>query len=158
GFDVTPLSVSLVNDGFDLSGLDALVVSSGFNVGNLEPDARARLDAWLADGGALVGRGSGGISLNAALGLLPVTAASDPSHANGIVEVDSAGDEVVAGAPPQDSTFVYGGPRWFPEVGDDVVVEQRLADGDFFVAGHWSGDRSPAAGQPIVVRGEADGA
>ena len=158
GFDVTPLSVSLVNDGFDLSGLDALVVSSGFNVGNLEPDARARLDAWLADGGALVGRGSGGIGLNAALGLLPVTAASGPSNANGIVEVDNAGDEVVAGAPSQDSTFVYGGPRWFPEVGDGVVVEQRLADGDFFVAGHWSGDRSPAAGQPIVVRGEADGA
>lgn len=158
GFDVTPLTAGLLNEGFDLASLDALVVSSTFNVSTLQPEARARLDAWLADGGAIVGRGAGGIGLNEALGLLPVAAASGPSNANGIVEVDNTGSEVLAGAPAQDSTFVYGGPRWFPEVGDGVVVEQRLAEGDFFVAGHWSGDRSPAAGQPIVVRGEADGA
>ncbi|WET79834.1 hypothetical protein P3102_00820 [Amycolatopsis sp. QT-25] len=55
-------------------------------------------------------------------------------------------------------SFVYG-PFWFTDLGPSVRVEQRYADGNPLVAGHWrtrddgTGGPLQAAGQAAVVSG-----
>ena len=155
---VQEVSSSALNDGLDLSGLDALYVSSGLSWADLDADARAELRAFVDDGGGVVARGPEGTALNAALGLLDVTAVAGRGDANGVVAVTGADGPLSARAPAH--TFVYS-PLWFTDLGDGVVAEQRLAD-DPLVSGHWrprgdgTGGPRDAAGQALVVRGEDD--
>ncbi|AXH97315.1 peptidase M28 [Ornithinimicrobium avium] len=153
-----PVSSAALNDGLDLSGLDALYVSSGLRWAELTPDARAELRSFVDDGGGVVARGPEGAALNAALGLLDVTAVEGRGDANGVVTVDNATGPLGSGAP--EHTFVYA-PMWFTGLGSGVVVEQRLAP-DPLLSGHWrprddgTGGPGDAAGQALVVRGEDD--
>ncbi len=156
---VQPVTGDALNDGLDLSGLDALYVSSGLRWTGLTQDARAELRAFVEDGGGVVARGPEGAALNAALGLLDVTAVEGRPDANGVVAVENADGPLTAGAPGH--SFVYS-PVWFTDLGAGVVADQRLAD-DPLVSGHWlprddgSGGQDAAAGQALVVRGEPTG-
>ncbi|WP_245812089.1 M14 family zinc carboxypeptidase [Actinophytocola xinjiangensis] len=151
GFDVRPVSTAVLNSGFDLSDVDVLVVSSGLRYDQLEPPARAGVDALLARGGVLT-RGGTGSRFNTDAGLLPVTPVPGRSDANGIVSVTDGTTST--------TSFVYS-PQWFTALGEGVTVEQRYAEGNPLVAGHWiptgegTGGPQDAAGQPAVVSGTA---
>ncbi len=157
GFEVTVVSTAIVNDGtVSFDDLDALYVSStALNPQSFTPEAAAAFEAWLAEGHNVVGRGSSGVTFNTRAGLLPVTATAGRGDANGIAAVVNDPDSPITGDAITES-FVSS-PRWFSTVGAGVRVDQRLADGDFFLAGHWIGQEA-AAGQPVVVSGTARGA
>ncbi|MFD9865366.1 M14 family zinc carboxypeptidase [Streptomyces alboflavus] len=150
-FDVVPVSTAVLNDGFDWRKADVLFVSSGLDRAKLKPAARKRLDAFLAGGGGLVGRGAGGAALNEAAGLLPVTAVQGNGDANGVVRVRNAGGPVAGSG--SGYGFVYA-PMWFTGLGDGVRVEQAYAGGKPLVSGHWRADSSGVGG-PADAAGEA---
>ncbi|MFD5704060.1 M14 family zinc carboxypeptidase [Streptomyces lasiicapitis] len=160
-FDVVPVSTGVLNDGFDWREGDVLFVSSGLDYAGLKAPAKKRLDAFLAGGGGLVGRGSGGAALNSAAGLLSVTAVEGNGDANGVVRVRNAGGPVAGSG--SGYGFVYA-PMWFTGLGDGVRVEQAYANGKPLVSGHWRADASgaggpaDAAGEASVVSGSAGGA
>ncbi|MEV0446043.1 M14 family zinc carboxypeptidase [Streptomyces spectabilis] len=153
GFEVTPVSTKALNSGFDWGRTDVLFVSAGLDHRKLDGGAKARLDAFFARGGGLVGRGAEGAALNSAAGLLPVTAVEGNGDANGVVRVRDA--RGAAGF-----SFVYA-PVWFTGLGDGVRVEQSYGAGNPLVSGHWRpadggrGGPSDAAGRASVVSGDA---
>jgi hypothetical protein len=155
GFEVRPVSTATLNAGFDLSRVDVLVVSSGLRYDQLQPAAKAQVDALFARGG-VVTRGATGSRFNADARLLPVTAVPGRGDANGVVTVDNAGASVLAGSTP--TSFAYS-PQWFVNLGAGVRAEQRYGSGNPLVAGHWlpngdgSGGPTSAAGQAAVVSG-----
>ncbi|ANS78722.1 hypothetical protein SGUI_1326 [Serinicoccus hydrothermalis] len=160
GLVAREVSVDALNDGMDLSDLDALYVSAGLAWDDLDDDARAELQDFVADGGGLVGRGVAGTSLATELGVIEATPVRGRGDANGVVRVDNAeGSPVSSGATPD--TFVYS-PVWFTDLGEDVRVDQRLAEHPL-VSGHWratpAGEGGPdaGAGQPLVVSAEGEG-
>ncbi|GHA87001.1 M14 family zinc carboxypeptidase [Streptomyces chryseus] len=162
GFDVTPVSTDVLNAGFDWSGADVLFVSGGLEYGKLGAAARGALDAFLAGGGGLVGRGAAGAALNADAGLLAAKPVEGNGDANGVVRVVNAGGPVTGGAPQH--TFVYS-PLWFTDLGPGVRVEQTYGAGNPLVSGHWrpasdgAGGPRDAAGRAAVVSGtSAEGA
>ncbi|ASO22890.1 hypothetical protein FHR81_005045 [Actinoalloteichus hoggarensis] len=155
GFDVRPVSTERLNAGFDWSRIDVLYVGSGLETAALTGEARADVDAFLAEGG-VVARGAAGAALNEAADLLPATTVRGRPDANGIVSVTS-GDGVLRdqGRP---HSFVYA-PQWFTDLGEGVAVEQRYAEAEVLTAGHWiaaadgSGGQSDAAGRPALISG-----
>ncbi|MBA2696624.1 MAG: peptidase M28, partial [Actinobacteria bacterium] len=156
GLDVTPISTESLNEGFDWAGIDTLYVSADLRWDSLDADAQSRLTAYLGDGGGLVARGGTGTALNEALDLLDVTTVAGPSQANGVVRIEREDTPIGMRATPQ--TFVYA-PRWFTALGAGVVVDQRYAERDPLVSGHWRADDGgktgpgDAAGQPLIVHG-----
>ncbi|MGW2386751.1 M14 family zinc carboxypeptidase [Streptomyces sp. NPDC001658] len=155
-FEVTPVSTAVLNAGFDWSGADVLFVSAGLNHAALNPAARAALDAFLASGHGLVGRGATGAALNAAAGPLAAKAVAGNPDANGVVRMVNAGGPVTTGAP--DHGFVYA-PVWFTDLGPGVRADRSYAGGNPLVSGHWrpledgSGGPADAAGRPAVISG-----
>ncbi|QQC89124.1 M14 family zinc carboxypeptidase [Streptomyces alfalfae] len=161
GFDVEPVSTAVLNAGFDWRKADALMVSAGLDRAKLNPAAKSALDAFLAGGGGLVGRGAAGAALNADAGLLAAEPVEGNGDANGVVRVSNAGGTITGGAPGH--SFVYS-PSWFTDLGPGVRVEQRYGTGDPLLSGHWratedgSGGPADAAGRASVVSGSAGGA
>ena len=157
GFDPTPVSHDGFNNGsYEFTDFDALYVSTtSFNPLGLNTEQTAAFEQWLADGGTIVGRGSGGTTFNSRAALLDVTVATGRRDANGIVAVDNDADSPITGS-SLSSSFVSS-PRYFTSVGSDVRVDQRLAGEGFFLAGHWVG-ADAAAGHAVVVSGQARGA
>ena len=143
GFPVDAVTTDSLNDGaIKLADHDVLMVSSGFALEELTPDALAAFQAWLADGGGVVGISSDGADLNADADLLDAGFQPGPAcaTANGVVAVDNTADSpVVAGFPAADTSFVYD-PVWFTDLGDGVRVDQRFDTDDVLLAGHWLGD------------------
>jgi hypothetical protein len=157
GFDLTSVTHTGFNGGsYQFGDFDAFFVSTtAFNPLNLDATQQAAFAQWLADGGTVVGRGSGGTTFNTRAGLLDVTFALGRGDANGIVAVENdAASPITSRSLP--SSFVTA-PRYFTSVGAGVRVDQRLEDGAFFLAGHWVGQEA-AAGQAVVVSGQARGA
>ncbi|HET6859298.1 MAG TPA: M14 family zinc carboxypeptidase [Streptomyces sp.] len=156
GFDVLPVSTAVLNAGFDWAKADVLFASAGLDYGALNPAARGALDAFLAGGGGLVGRGEEGAALNAGAKLLAAKPVQGNGDANGVVKVVNAGGPVTGGAPGH--TFVYS-PMWFTDLGPGVRVEQSYGAGNPLVSGHWraaadgSGGPADAAGRAAVVSG-----
>jgi hypothetical protein len=145
GFQIVPVSTTILNAGFDWSGVDVLFVSSGLSYGRLTETARVGLDEFLTRGG-VVTRGATGAAFNQAAGLLTATAVEGREDANGVVRVSDG------------YSFVYS-PLWFTGLGPEVTVEQSYAEQRPLVAGHWrpnedgTGGQDAAAGQPSVVSG-----
>jgi hypothetical protein len=158
GFEVTSVSHTGFNAGtYAFDDFDGFYVSTTtFNPLNLNATQQDAFAAWLAEGGAVVGRGGNGVTFNSRAGLLPVTATAGRSDANGIVAVVNDPTSPISGS-ALPTTFVTT-PRVFnvPD-GSDVRVDQRLVEEGFFLAGHWR-DRAPFAGRPLVVSGQSKGA
>ncbi|MGB3827299.1 MAG: M14 family zinc carboxypeptidase [Ornithinimicrobium sp.] len=156
GFTVTPISAEVMNEGFDYSAIDTLMVSADLNVADLTPRAREDLVDFFAAGGGLVARGRAGLQFNEALDLLPALPHSGRGDANGVVTVTSSPTGLAAGASAE--TFVNR-PYWFTDLGEGVIVDQRYADADPLVSGHWrtsagAGDGPrEASGQALLVHG-----
>ncbi len=142
GFPVDAVDADALNDGSaKLADYDVLMVSTGFEVGDLTADALAAFQAWLADGGGVIGISSDGAALNSDAELLDADFQLGPACAvaNGVVGVDNADSPVVGGFPAEDTSFVYD-PLWFTDLGDGVRADQRYDTEDVLLAGHWLGD------------------
>ncbi|MEV4803189.1 M14 family zinc carboxypeptidase [Nonomuraea sp. NPDC049421] len=150
GFDVTPVSTAVLNQGFDWSGTDVLWVSSGLGHAALTPQARADLEAFLGSGGVIT-RGRTGAAFNAAAGLLTATTVEGRSDANGVVRTVANGGQV--GGAATGHSFVYS-PLWFTGLGSEVAVEQSYAADGPLVSGHWRATAAGAGG-PESARGQA---
>jgi hypothetical protein len=158
GFELTSVTHTGFNAGtYAFDDFDAFYVSTtAFNPLNLDATQQAAFGEWLAEGGAVVGRGGNGVTFNARADLLGVTATAGRSDANGIVAVINDPTSSITGT-ALPTTFVTA-PRVFNVPEDsDVRVDQHLVDEGFFLAGHWR-DQAPFAGRPLVVSGEARGA
>ncbi|MGW8375071.1 M14 family zinc carboxypeptidase [Streptomyces sp. ODS28] len=149
GFEVRPVSTSVLNKGFDWSKADALYVSSGLDHEKLTPAARA---AFEKSGAGVVGGGAQGAAFNKAAGLLPVTAVGGNGTSNGVVRVDNARGGITDGAPSHG--FVYA-PGWFTGLGKGVRAEQAYATGNPLVSGHWRAAAERGGGGPREAAGHA---
>jgi zinc carboxypeptidase len=155
GFEVRPVSTAVLNSGFDLTRVDVLIVAAGLRFEELNPAAKAAVEAFETRGGVIT-RGATGSRFNADAGLLAVKAVEGRGDANGIVSVVNGNGPIGADALPQ--SFVYS-PQWFTDLGPGVTAEQRYATGNPLVSGHWrpnsdgTGGRDQASGQALVVSG-----
>ncbi|GLF93850.1 M14 family zinc carboxypeptidase [Streptomyces yaizuensis] len=153
GFDVVPVSTSVLNAGFDWKGVDSLIVSTGLSHAALTPAAR---DAFTRSGVGVVGVGTGGAAFTGAAGLLDATAVAGNGDANGVVRVVNKGGTITGGTQPH--AFVYE-PVWFTGLGKGVRVDQAYGGGNPLLSGHWratadgTGGPADAAGKPSVVSG-----
>jgi hypothetical protein len=159
GFATTNVNAAGFNAGtYAFADFDALYVSTtAFNPLQLNATQQAAFTAWRAAGGTIVGRGDDGVVFNELAGLLDVTTTDvdEWDDSNGIVAVvNDPASPITGDASP--SSFVSD-PEHFTDLGPGIRVDQRLGDGDFFLAGHWIGSEN-ATGQPIVVSGVAGGA
>lgn len=136
-----------------LDGVDVLWVGGTLNpaVGSA---ARLAVDAFLDEGGALVGRSTAAFNAAVLFGLMSGTATSGASYTTALVDVDTRDGGVLAPY-AQDSAYVFPA-TWFTGLGQGVTVEQSYDAVDPLVAGHWPATNatngpSNAAGQAAVV-------
>jgi hypothetical protein len=159
GFDDPVLvNAALITSGaVDLSALDVLFLGGNLSFDGTQSAGAEAMSAFLARGGDVVARGSGGATFANTNGLAQVTATTGTSGSNGIVRVDTP-DGSLFSASAQDTAFISPA-TWFSALGDGVSVEQSYAT-DTFVSGHWAttAGRSPAdaAGQASAISAESD--
>jgi len=157
GYDVTAVTHTGFNNGtYAFGDFDAFYVSStAFNPLSLNAAQQEAFATWLAEGNAIALRGANGVTFSTRAELLTTTLGPTRSDANGIVAVvNDPNSKVVVNAGPR--SFVNG-PRWFTSYPATATVDQRLAEGDFFLAGHWIGHPA-AVGQPVMISDVARGA
>ncbi|QGG40932.1 M14 family metallopeptidase [Aeromicrobium yanjiei] len=152
-----------------LDGIDVLWIGTTFNTADRAASgsnpavsfapARGAVQAFLDEGGALLGRSNAAFNAASSFGLMSGTVVNGNSSGNGIVAVDTPADSVLAPY-KQDSAFIY--PAYsFTSLGENVKVEQRYAANPL-LAGHWrasgasaaTNGPSTAAGQASVVSSE----
>ncbi|MFC6151537.1 M14 family zinc carboxypeptidase [Mumia xiangluensis] len=164
GFDdlVALNAATITADPAVLDDVDVLWLGSALTFNATQAAGSAAVQAFVDDGGSIVGRGSGAFNTARTFGLVTGTAVGGNSSGNGIVAVDTAADGVLAPY-AQDYSFIYPA-TWFTGLGEGVTVEQSYDAEDPVVAGHWrrggAGGTTPngpedAAGQPAVVSAEA---
>jgi len=136
GFDdLVQLSTSTLEaDPSLLDDVDVLWVSNSFTPAEGSA-ARAAVEAFLAEGGGLVGDSNSAFDSAASFGLLSGTVVSGNRSGNGIVAVDTPEGSVLAPY-AQDYAFIY--PAYaFTDLGEGVEVAQSYDAEDPFLAGHW---------------------
>jgi hypothetical protein len=151
GFDYTVLSRGDLNAGMLTIDQFDVFLNQDLGWSRLNATGQAALAAFLAAGGDYIGIGLGS-GLAADAGFLDVT--YNENDGNAIVQLQmTGGDSLTAGYPALDTAFVYY-PAWLTDLGPDVTVSARLAEGAFLVSGFWPGwQSSGAAGQAVIVHG-----
>lgn len=145
-----------------MDDVDVLWVASTFNPADGSA-ARAAVQAFVDEGGALLGRTHRGFEAAVSFGLMEGEVVSGSGRGNGIVAVDTPEGSVLAPY-AQDHAFIY--PAYsFTGLGEDVSVEQTYDAEEPFLAGHWRASNATdgpeaAAGNASVVSSvdEATGA
>ncbi len=163
GFDdIKPITAAAINTAATngtptgLEGVDLLWVGSAFNPAAGSP-GRLAVQSWVDAGGSIVGRSGNAFTAASSFGLVSGTAVAGNGSGNGIVDVDTPADSVLAPY-AQESSFIYPA-TWFTP-GEGTRVLQTYGT-DPLLAGHWrpsgAGTNGPgnAAGQPSVIAGEA---
>jgi hypothetical protein len=139
-----------------LNGVDVLWVASSFNPASPSV-ARTAVQDFVDAGGSLLGRTNQGFNAAVSFGLMSGTVTNGNASGNGIVDVDTPADSVLAPY-AQDTSFIY--PAYsFSALGSGVKVEQSYDAEDPFLAGHWVGSSATngpdfAAGKASVVSSE----
>lgn len=162
GFDdLVPASVAALNTTPGLlEDVDVLWIGGAFNPA-VDSAAENAVEAFVAEGGAVVGKENAGnyrvdnvttrltdgaFTFLRRIGLLDGTSVMGNGSGNGIVAVDTPAGSVLAPY-AQDSAFIY--PAYsFADLGDDVTVEQTYDAVDPLLAGHWratDGTNGPGA-------------
>ncbi|HEX6332225.1 MAG TPA: M14 family zinc carboxypeptidase [Actinomycetota bacterium] len=151
GFDIDQVTGGQIASGaVDLAEYDVLLVTLTNFWNQLGTAGRAAVQAFWEDGGGFVGIRAGGGQVASSSGHFPVSWIS--RSGTGMARLSYEQDSPVVGAYPPEDTAQVETPTWFTSVPAGASVDARFLDEDFFVAGHWQ-DRSGAAGQPLVVRG-----
>ncbi|WP_312854873.1 M14 family zinc carboxypeptidase [Agromyces agglutinans] len=149
--DLVPVTSATITSGaVDLSTIDLLFVGANLSFNASQTAGRDAVNAYLAAGKPVVGRGTAGSAFVSAFGITSVTATAGTSGSNGIMTVDTPATGVL-GDYPQRAAFGYPF-AWFTGLGENATVEQSYAAGDAFVSGHWAAasgrSQQDAAGQP----------
>lgn len=158
--DLTEVSVAALEDGsVTLDSIDVLWIgdTARFKI-EAGTNAEQQLQAYLDAGKGIAGEGATVATIATQFGVAEVTATSGPRTANGIVRVSDAVDAPLLDDSLQ-TAFVYPA-TWYDNLGGNVRVEQRYAESETFVSGHWGagdgGAVQDAAGKPSVVTVNAD--
>jgi len=155
GFQFESVGTSDLNDGV-LADYDVFI-NRDLRWSSLNPDGRAAVDAFLADGGDYVGLGYRGRAIDFIVDQGLVDVDYGDISGNAILEVDyNQADSLAAGFLADDYAFVYRS-VWFTDW-DALEVTAEIATGDFLVSGFWEDwQTSGADGMPIVIHGDIDG-
>lgn len=163
GFDdLVPVTAATITSTPSLlDDVDVLWLGSALTFTAAQTAGSAAVQAYVDQGGSLVGRGAGAFNTARTFGLVTGTAVTGNSSGNGIVAVDTTPGGVLAPY-AQAHSFIYPA-TWFTGLGAETTVEQTFAAGQPLKAGHWrrgGGGATPngpedAAGQPAVVSAEA---
>ena len=125
---------SLEADPSLLDDVDVLWIASRFEPA-ADSAARAAVESFLAEGGALLGRTNSAFDAAVSFGLMSGAVVSGNRSGNGIVAVDTPEGSVLEPF-AQDSAFIY--PAYaFTDLGEGVSTEQTYDAVDPFLAGHW---------------------
>ncbi|NYI72677.1 hypothetical protein GGQ54_003237 [Naumannella cuiyingiana] len=156
--DLVPIGAQLLTEQPGLlDDADAVWVGSDLRFSTEQAAGRAALEAYLADGHPLLGRGLAAARAAGDLGAIDARAVQGTGSGNGIVAVETPADGVLA-ASAQDSAFVYP-PVTFVDLGAGTRAEQRYGPGNPLLAGHWrgAGESGPefAAGRASVISAES---
>ena len=158
GFDdlVQLSSSTLEADPSLMDDVDVLWVASTFNPA-AGSAARAAVQSFVDEGGALLGRTNRGFEAAVSFGLMSGAVVNGNGSGNGIVAVDTPDGSVLAPY-AQDHAFIY--PAYsFTGLGEGVTVEQTYDAEQPFLAGHWRATNATngpesAAGNASVVSSE----
>ncbi len=158
GFDdlVQLSSSTLEADPSLMDDVDVLWVASTFDPA-AGSAARAAVQSFVDDGGALLGRTNRGFEAAVSFGLMSGEVVNGNGRGNGIVAVDTPEGSVLAPY-AQDHAFIY--PAYhFTGLGEEVSVEQTYDAENPFLAGHWRASGATdgpeaAAGNASVVSSE----
>jgi LPXTG-motif cell wall-anchored protein len=156
--DLVPVTAATLQSGeVDLGAIDVLWIASNLNITAEQPVAKANVEAFIASGKGVVGRGTAVAAFANTYGLVSSTATTGTGGSNGIVNVTTPAESLFALA-SQDTAFITPA-TWYTALGANAVVEQTYATEDVFISGHWAdsatGSRSFAAGQASIVSAEA---
>jgi hypothetical protein len=159
GFDdLVPVSAAGIDSGAangtttGLEDADVLWVGSSLDL-PAGSAGRARVESWLHDGGALVGRGAGAFAAAETYGLVSGTAMTGDPASNGIIATSTPGEVLEDHA--QDHGFVYPA-VWFTDLGVGTATELTYGN---LRAGYWprtreADGRGAAIGQAAAVSGK----
>lgn len=159
GFEAVPVSTATINSNpAILDDLDAIWLGAALNFSGAQATGRAATQAWLDQGGALLGSGNNAFTSASNFGLVSATAYSGPGSGNGIVAVDTPADSILANH-AQDYAFVYPA-QSYGDLGAGTKAEQYYAAGNPLLAGHWRSTTATngpeaAAGRASVISGES---
>jgi hypothetical protein len=125
--------------------------------GTTQPTARARLTAFFAAGGGYLGSGTGGanfLTAGAEVAGLTVSTNGGAGRSGIIRWINEGSASPIAGAYPDEDTYIVDPPSWFTAVPASYSVDARLPLTDFFLAGMWQNSESTTApGSPFVAHG-----
>ncbi len=161
--DLTVVSVAALEDGsVTLDNIDVLWIgdTARFEI-EAGSNAEKQLQTYLDAGKGIAGEGETVATIATQFGVAEVAATAGPDTSNGIVRVSDAVDAPLLDDSLQ-TAFVYPA-TWYENLGSNVRVEQRYADSDTFVSGHWGAADGAAvqdaAGKPsvVTVNAESDG-
>jgi hypothetical protein len=143
-----------------LAGYDLLFNSAVNYPSAANATARARLEAFFANGGGYISGQMAGANFLANSGQVAgLSAASNSgggSGYSGIVLWTNTGgaNSVITGAYPAQDTAIVDPPTWLTGVPATMTTDATFAIGDFFLSGLFPGSQSStAAGSPIVAHG-----
>ena len=151
GFTATQVSATTITSGaVNLADFDMLWIGSALSFTGQQTAGTAAVNAYVASGKPVVGRGSGIASFVNTFGITTAGSSSASGSSNGIVNVTTKEDGVL-GSWPQDTSFVSPAVR-FTGLGSNAVVEQTYAGEDLFVSGWWpTAARAAFVDQPAAV-------
>ena len=148
--DATPVSAATITSGaVNLANIDALWIGSSLSFSGSQTAGTAAVQAYLAAGKPVAGRGTAISSFVNAFGITTVTGSSASSSSNGIVQLVGSGVNTI-NPWPQDTAFIYPATR-YSNLGTNAVVESRYATNPL-ISGHWlEANRLPFGDQPATV-------
>jgi hypothetical protein len=162
GFDPVFFSTANLNSApTDLLADIDVIFNTGAYPSAANPTARARIQAFFADGGGYLGAGANGANfLTGAAQVSGLTAATRAgSGRSGIVYWDNVSGVAspVVGAYGPRNTAIMDPPTWFTAMASTLTVDGRLpATGPILASGLWDTSDSQsasAAGAPVIAHG-----
>jgi hypothetical protein len=162
GFTADPISTTTLNTAADnpLVNYD-VIFNTGAYPSATNITARARLQAFFADGGGYIGAGAnGGNFLTSGGQVSGFTAATRSGNGrSGIILWNNTGgaSSPIVGTYPSTDTAIVDPPTWFTSVPTSMTVDGRLLASGFFLAGLWQieGDSlsATAPGAAVIAHG-----
>ncbi|MFC6233846.1 M14 family metallopeptidase [Leucobacter soli] len=141
-----------------LDDVDVIWVGSAFTFSGAQTAGRDAVQAFVDNGGSIIGRTASALTAASAFGLISATATSGNGSGNGIVAVETPEGSVLEPY-QQDSSFIYPAVS-FSNLGEGTKAEQNYAEGNPLLAGHWRSTNATngpevAGGKASVISGES---
>ena len=144
-------AASITADPAILDDVDVLWLGANLSFSGSQTAGRDAVQAFVDDGGSIVGRTANAFNVAKTFGLIADgTAVTGNSSGNGIVALDTPGDVLKPYA--QQYGFVYPA-EWITGLPESVTVERTYATGNPLQSGHWRATN--ATNGPLNAAGQA---